>query len=70
MAKSKYKQKLEYNNEYNRLNYRSFSVRFNMWSEQEIISWLESQESVKQYLTQLIENDMKKAKKKKTTNKK
>ena len=70
MAKSKYKQKLEYNNDYNRLNYRSFSVRFNMWSEQEIISWLESQESVKQYLTQLIENDMKKAKKKKTTNKK
>lgn len=54
------KNRMDYNNEYNRNNYRSFSVRFNKKSEREIIHWLESQNSVKEYLTDLILQDMRK----------
>ena len=71
--KSQYKHKLEYNNTYNRNNYRSFAMRFNINSEDHIIRWLEAQDSVKGYIQGLIEADMKKkkpAKKKKTTKKK
>jgi len=39
--KNQYKNKLEYNNTYNRNNYRSFSVRFNNKTETGIIEWLE-----------------------------
>lgn len=56
--KSQYKRKLEYNNTYNRNNYRSFSVRFNNKSETDIIEWLEKKEFVKAYLTGLIKADM------------
>jgi hypothetical protein len=63
--KNQYKNKLEYNNTYNRNNYRSFSVRFNNKTESGIIEWLESQESIKGYLTSLIEADIKKQEKKK-----
>jgi hypothetical protein len=65
--KDQYKNKLEYNNTYNRNNYRSFSVRFNNKSETKIIEWLETQESIKGYLTALIEADIKKQEKKKKT---
>ena len=58
----RYKNKLEYNNQYNRNNYRSFSIRFNINDEHEIISRLESQESIKSYITALILNDIKKSK--------
>ena len=58
--KAQYKHKLQYNNMYNRNNYRSFSVRFNNNSEKDIIDWLETQESVKSYLTDLIRSDMNK----------
>ena len=63
--KDQYQSKLEYNNTYNRNNYRSFSVRFNNKSETNIIEWLESQDSIKGYLTSLIEADIKKQEKKK-----
>jgi hypothetical protein len=63
--KDQYQNKLEYNNTYNRNNYRSFSVRFNNKSETNIIEWLESQDSIKGYLTSLIEADIKKQEKKK-----
>lgn len=56
--KSQYKRILEYNNTYNRNNYRSFSVRFNNKSETDIIEWLEKKEFVKAYLTGLIRADM------------
>ena len=58
--KTQYKHKLQYNNMYNRNNYRSFSVRFNNNSEKNIIEWLENQDSVKSYLTRLISEDMSK----------
>ena len=64
--KDQYQNKLEYNNTYNRNNYRSFSVRFNNKSETNIIEWLESQDSIKGYLTSLIEADIKKQEKKST----
>ena len=69
--KSQYKKKLEYNNTYNRNNYRSFSVRFNNKSETDIIEWLEKKEFIKAYLTDLIRADMESSapKKKKTTKK-
>ena len=60
---SQYQHKLEYNNTYNRNNYRSFSVRFNNTSEADIISWLENQDSIKNYLSSLILADMKKKEK-------
>lgn len=63
-GKNQYKNKLEYNNTYNRNNYRSFSVRFNNKSETELIEWLEKQDSVKGYLTSLIQADIKKQAKK------
>lgn len=62
--KQQYKRKLEYNNEYNRNNYRSFSVRFNINTEDTVIKWLEEKEGVKEYLLGLIEADMKKTEKK------
>ncbi|MDO5108963.1 MAG: hypothetical protein Q4D59_03420 [Erysipelotrichaceae bacterium] len=64
-TKNQYKNKLEYNNTYNRNNYRSFSVRFNNKTETNLIEWLEGQESIKGYLTALIEADIKKQEKKK-----
>ncbi len=57
--KSQYKKRLDYNNTYNRNNYRSFSIRFNNTKEADIINWIESKESVKQYIMELIVNDMK-----------
>ena len=49
-GKSVYSKKLDYNNAYNRKTYKSFSVRFNKTSETEIIEWLESKDSLKEYL--------------------
>lgn len=60
--KTQYQHKLQYNNNYNRTNYRSFSVRFSINSEADIINWLEKKNGVKSYLTDLIEADMKKNK--------
>ena len=57
-----YQKKLDYNNTYNRENYRSFSIRYNKANEKKIISWLEKQGSVKQYVTNLILADMEKKK--------
>lgn len=62
--KTSYANKLEYNNTYNRNNYRSFSMRLNNEKEKEIIQWLESQDSLKDYLLTLIEKDIEKSKKK------
>lgn len=65
-GKSVYSKKLDYNNAYNRKNYKSFSVRFNKTSETELIEWLESKESLKEYVVELIKKDMKKSEKKKS----
>ena len=59
-----YQKKLEYNNDYNRKNYRSFSIRYNITDEADIIQWLETKESKKEYITELIQNDMRKTAKK------
>lgn len=60
--KTAYIRKLEYNNTYNRENYRSFSIRYGRENEKKIIAWLEKQPSVKQYITGLIVADMEKTK--------
>ncbi len=68
MAKQEtsYDRKLAYNNEYNRNNYRSFSIRYHKVDEKKIIKWLEKQPGVKEYITNLIVTDMEgKAKSKK-----
>ena len=57
-----YQKKLDYNNTYNRENYRSFSIRYNKGNEKKIINWLEKQDSVKTYITDLILADMEKKK--------
>ena len=56
--KKSYAKKLEYNNAYNRQNYRSFSIRYNIEQEADIISWLESQKSQKKYISDLIMKDI------------
>ncbi|MBR4446364.1 MAG: hypothetical protein IKS37_10780 [Solobacterium sp.] len=63
-AETQYQKKLKYNNAYNRENYRSFSIRFNINDEADLIQWLEGREGVKAYLTELIRNDIKKTAKK------
>ena len=65
-----YQKKLEYNNAYNRENYRSFSIRYGKENEKKIIAWLEKQDSVKGYITGLIAADMEKSKAEKKTAKK
>ena len=60
--KTQYQHKLQYNNNYNRNNYRSFSVRFSINSETDIINWLEKKSGVKAYISDLIVADMKKNK--------
>ena len=57
-----YQKKLEYNNAYNRENYRSFSIRYGKENEKKIIAWLEKQDSVKQYIAGLIVADMEREK--------
>lgn len=67
MAKAKmtaYEKKLAYNNEYNREHYRSFSIRYDVKKEKHIVKWLEKQAHLKEYVTKLIEADMKKKAKK------
>ena len=60
--KNTYEKKLAYNNEYNRQNYRSFSIRMNREEEKHIINWLEKQKSLKKYIISLIEKDMREKK--------
>ena len=48
-------------------NYRSFSIRYGKENEKKIIAWLEKQDSVKGYITGLIEADMEKSKAEKKT---
>ena len=57
-------EKSAYNSDYNKKNYKSFAVRFNVESEADIIDYLQHQE-LKKYLTSLIRKDMKKDQKKK-----
>lgn len=61
--KNTYQRKLDYNNNYNRENYRSFSIRYSRSNEKDIIDWLEGKEGVKSYITELIRKDMKKNRK-------
>ena len=41
-SKSNYEKRLEYNNTYNRNNYRSFSMRLHNENEADLIEWIES----------------------------
>ena len=63
-SKSNYEKRLEYNNTYNRNNYRSFSMRLHNENEADLIEWIESQDSVKEYLLSLVRKDIEKSKKK------
>ena len=57
-SKSNYEKRLEYNNTYNRNNYRSFSMRLHNENEADLIEWIESQDSVKEYLLSLVRKDI------------
>ena len=39
-SKSNYEKRLEYNNTYNRNNYRSFSMRLHNENEADLIEWI------------------------------
>lgn len=64
--KTSYETRLEYNNTYNRNNYKSFSMRLNNNDEADLIDWLKSQDSTKEYLVSIIRKDMEKSSKKRT----
>lgn len=64
-SKSNYEKRLEYNNTYNRNNYRSFSMRLHNENETDLIEWIESQDSVKEYLLSLVRKDIENLKRKK-----
>lgn len=57
---SQYQRKIAYNNNYIKKYYRSFSLRFNIKTESDIIHWLEKKKKIKSYITGLIREDMKK----------
>lgn len=48
----------EYLNNYLKENYKSFTIKLSYKSERDLITWLESKEGLKDYLTTLINDDM------------
>lgn len=58
--------KTDYNSEYNKRNYKSFAIRFNIKTEADIIDYLKNQ-NVKSYLADLIRKDMRKDQRSKGT---
>ena len=65
-ALKKKKEKIAYNNEFNKANYLSYSFRLSRANEYNIITWLAQRpEGLKPYLIGLIEADMKRQKRRK-----
>ena len=56
-----YIKKIEFNKAYNKLNYKAYSVRFNVNSEADLIKWLDAVPDKKAYFTRLIILDQKRA---------
>lgn len=56
--KERYKNKLRYNNKYNRLNYKNVSIRFHLEKDRDIIEWLENFDNNKDYISTIIRRDM------------
>ena len=54
-----YEKKKAYNNKFNKETYKQIIVRINKKNDN-LIKWIESKENKTAYITQLIENDMKK----------
>ena len=48
----------KYRRDYNKVNYKSVSIRFHKEKEKDIIMWLESKESIRDYLIDLINKDI------------
>lgn len=65
-ALKKKKEKIAYNNEFNKANYLSYSFRLSREKEYKYITWLASQpEGLKPYIIKLIEADMKRQRRRK-----
>ena len=48
----------KYRRDYNKANYKSVSIRFHKEKEKDIIMWLESKDSIRDYLIELINKDI------------
>ena len=48
----------KYRNDYNKEKYKSVSIRFHKEKDKDIITWLESKESIKDYIIELINKDI------------
>ena len=48
----------KYRRDYNKANYKSVSIRFHKEKEKDVIIWLESKESIRDYLIDLINKDI------------
>lgn len=48
----------KYRSDYNKANYKSVSIRFHKEKEKDIIMWLESKDSIRDYLIDLINKDI------------
>lgn len=56
--KRRYKNKIAYNNAFNKENYKGISFRLSYSSESELIEWLDNFDNKKDYIISLIRKDM------------
>lgn len=54
----RYKNKLRYNNNYNKLNYKNISMRFHLVKDRDIIEWLLNFDNIKDYVSTIIRRDI------------
>lgn len=53
-SETEYKKYRQYQDSYNKKNYRRFGIKLRKDSDKELIEWLESKDNVTHYLKQLI----------------
>ena len=58
ISRKAYLNKLKYNREFNRSNYKSISLRLNYKKEREVINWLLQLDDLHSYLVDLIRKDI------------
>lgn len=65
LKKARMRATLDYNNKFNRENYKNYSFRLNTSTEADLIEFLENFDQRKEYFVTLIRKDMKRLNKRK-----
>lgn len=68
METAKRKARSDYNNQFNKENYKQLNIRFSLSKETELIEWLNNFDSPKEYIVTLIKRDIKNANRRKRRN--